>query len=174
MAGVTLLLVDGTTGEPMMGDAALPGYYGGGRITTVTDANGHYQFLGLRAGTYGVVEIQPTGLDLIDNVDRPGSLGGYAGNPDGVPVGRRVDPTGIPVLDQQRDDVRKLLKDESPTVRFQVGLALAQARDKEAVSTLIGLLDEPALKQAERGRIEMLLYRLAADRSPATPALSAA
>jgi serine-aspartate repeat-containing protein C/D/E len=105
LAGVVLMLIDGTNGEILTGDIALPGHYGSGPITTVTDANGFYQFTGIRAGTYGVVQIQPQDLALIDHVDHPGSIGGFAGNPDGIPVGRRIDQTGVPLPDQQRDDL---------------------------------------------------------------------
>jgi HEAT repeat protein len=48
--------------------------------------------------------------------------------------------------------VRPLLKDDKPTVRFQVALALANAHDAEVVPTLIDVLGElpgPQRKQAE-------------------------
>jgi len=47
IAGVTIRLLDAN------------GVFTG--ITTVTDANGNYQFTGLRKGTYGVQEVQPDG-----------------------------------------------------------------------------------------------------------------
>ena len=43
-------------------------------ITTVTDANGHYQFAGLPPGVYGVFDVKPAGY--IPGIDTPGSLGG--------------------------------------------------------------------------------------------------
>ena len=54
----------------------------GKTIETVTDANGYYQFTGLRQGRYGVVQVQPNGY--IDGLDTAGTLGGAASN--GQPV----------------------------------------------------------------------------------------
>jgi len=51
--------------------------------TTQTDANGFYQFCGLRADTYTVVETQPTGY--LDGTDAAGTV-------DGAVVGRAVNP----------------------------------------------------------------------------------
>ena len=75
LPGVTLELRDGVTGQPILGSAALPGFYAPNQpIQTVTDANGHYEFRGLPAGTYGVYDIQPGGY--ISGIDTAGSLGG--------------------------------------------------------------------------------------------------
>jgi hypothetical protein len=60
--------------------------------------------------------------------------------------------------------VRKLLDDRDPRVRLRVGLALAAARDKDAVPVLIGLLDE--LPLAQTGLAISLLHRLAGDSAP--------
>jgi len=79
LAGVTLELRNGVTGLPISPSAALPGTYVGETITTVTDANGFYQFTGLRAGNYAVYEVQPEGY--YDSLDTAGSLGGLAINP---------------------------------------------------------------------------------------------
>jgi hypothetical protein len=69
--------------------------------------------------------------------------------------------------------VRKLLADPDPRVRLRVGLALCAARDKEALSVLIRLLDE--LPAEETGRVEDLLYRLAGDKpAPELPGTDAA
>lgn len=87
LAGVVLELRDGITGQPIYADATLPGYYGPGPIRVVTDARGFYEFKGLAAGSYAVVQIQPEGL--LDGIDTPGSLGGLAVNP----VGWANDPT---------------------------------------------------------------------------------
>jgi protocatechuate 3,4-dioxygenase beta subunit len=92
LAGVLMLLVDGTSGEPISSDVALPGTYPPGSIVVLTDANGFYQFAGLRGGTYGVIQIQPE--DVIDHVDHPGSLGGLALNADGIPIGRSFTSAG--------------------------------------------------------------------------------
>ncbi|QDU25163.1 Serine-aspartate repeat-containing protein D precursor [Anatilimnocola aggregata] len=48
---------------------------GGTQIATqVTDQNGFYKFTGLGAGTYMIVEVQPTGWS--DGKDTPGTIGG--------------------------------------------------------------------------------------------------
>ena len=46
--------------------------------TTVTDANGYYQFVGLLPGLYTVRQIQPA--DYLDFIDTPGTTGGIAIN----------------------------------------------------------------------------------------------
>ncbi len=70
IAGVTMLLYDGS------GNPVLDG--GGHQLSTITDANGFYQFTGLDNGTYIVRELQPSGY--IDGIDTPGSTGGVAMN----------------------------------------------------------------------------------------------
>ncbi|MCI0332504.1 MAG: hypothetical protein L0228_04700 [Planctomycetes bacterium] len=93
LAGVTLELRHGVSGDPIWVDQALPGHYAGGSSTPIrvtTDANGFYHFTGLPAGTYAVVEVQPEGV--IDNVDHAGTLGGFAVNP----VSVSGTPGGIP------------------------------------------------------------------------------
>ena len=70
IADVTLILCDGS-GIPLT-DAS------GNQITTVTDANGYYQFTGLEPGMYSVKEIQPNGY--IAGVDTAGSSGGLVVN----------------------------------------------------------------------------------------------
>ena len=101
LEGVTLRLVNGKTGaelyiEGTLSDEeaqdkspieVLPGFYTDGKLETVTDANGYYQFLGLPSGSYAVVEVGPDGL--IDGIDTPGTLGGQAANPG--EEGRRVE-----------------------------------------------------------------------------------
>ncbi len=63
--------------------------------------------------------------------------------------------------------VRKLLKDHVPTVRLRVALALALAKEREAVPVLIDLL---AVLPAEQvGEVESVLYQLAGDSAPNTP-----
>jgi hypothetical protein len=64
-------------------------------------------------------------------------------------------------------EVRKLLKDPDSTVRLQVALALAGAREREAVPVLIALVGE--LPADKSGPAEEYLARLAADRPPAMP-----
>lgn len=77
LAGVTLQLRN-ILGLPFETSQALDGIYDGEFITTVTDANGFYQFPGLRPGTYHVFQIQPEGFD--DGLDTPGTAGGLAVN----------------------------------------------------------------------------------------------
>ncbi len=70
LAGVTMVLCDGS-GIPLT-DA------GGNQITTVTDANGYYQFAGLEPGMYSVKEVQPNGY--VPGVDTAGTAGGLVVN----------------------------------------------------------------------------------------------
>jgi hypothetical protein len=60
--------------------------------------------------------------------------------------------------------IRKLLYDPDPTVRLQVGLALAFAQEKEAIPVLIELLVQ--VPQTQAWRVEDLLFRLAEDKAP--------
>ena len=85
LQGVWVELRNGITGAPVTVGDALPGTYSGlstDPLRTQTDANGYYHFGGLRAGIYAVVEIHPDGV--IDNVDTPGTTGGFAANPIGL------------------------------------------------------------------------------------------
>lgn len=70
LAGVTLILCDGS-GTPLSDS-------NGQQITTVTDANGYYEFSGLLPGIYSVIEIQPTGY--VPGIDTAGSEGGVVVN----------------------------------------------------------------------------------------------
>jgi hypothetical protein len=75
LAGITLMLRDGLTGLPIFGSAALAGLYAADQpITTATDSNGYYEFIGLRPGTYGVYDVAPSGY--VPGIDTAGSLGG--------------------------------------------------------------------------------------------------
>ncbi|TWU36556.1 Serine-aspartate repeat-containing protein D precursor [Novipirellula aureliae] len=65
-------------GQPFESERALPGIYADAVIRITTDANGYYEFTGLRPGTYHVYQIQPE--DYIDGLDTPGSTGGLAVN----------------------------------------------------------------------------------------------
>jgi protocatechuate 3,4-dioxygenase beta subunit len=85
LVGVVLELRHAQTGAPVTIESAIAGSYSGAAtdsIRVVTDANGYYHFGGLPAGLYAVVEVHPA--NVIDNVDTPGTLGGYAANPDGI------------------------------------------------------------------------------------------
>ena len=66
------------TGAKLQSKNALPGTYTTDTIRVVTDANGRYEFRGLRPGAYHVYQLQPTGY--FDGRDTPGSVGGFALN----------------------------------------------------------------------------------------------
>ncbi len=79
LSGVTIELRR-LSGQHAFGDsAALPGVYADGPIRTVTDADGFYEFRGLRPGTYHLYEVHPD--STIDGLDSPGTTGGIAVNP---------------------------------------------------------------------------------------------
>jgi hypothetical protein len=63
--------------------------------------------------------------------------------------------------------VRRLLTDPDPLVRSAVAVGLAALAQKEAVPALISLLD--TLPPRDLARVEELLCRLAADKTPAFP-----
>jgi protocatechuate 3,4-dioxygenase beta subunit len=65
IAGVTVKLLDSSGNETGQ--------------TTTTDSTGYYQFIYLMPGTYGVVEVQPSGY--LDGLDAAGTAGGTALNP---------------------------------------------------------------------------------------------
>ncbi len=81
LARVVLELRHGASGESIFVSQALSGHYSGAPgdvIRVLTDADGFYRFTGLPAGTYAVVQFTPEGL--IDSLDTPGTLGGFAVN----------------------------------------------------------------------------------------------
>ena len=93
LAGVTLQLCDGS-GYPLSDSNGNP-------ITTVTDANGYYEFTMLRPGVYSIVETQPSGY--IQGVDSVGSNGGlvvnqYASIDASVLSTLAVDPKGSAIV----------------------------------------------------------------------------
>jgi uncharacterized repeat protein (TIGR01451 family) len=65
IGGVTLTLVDGS-GNPIDGDPVAPGLQ---PVTTTTAPDGTYSFAGLRPGTYGVLETQPSGYLSVSDKD---------------------------------------------------------------------------------------------------------
>ena len=84
LGGVVLSLRDGRSGEPIYGSAALPGAYPANEpIVARTADDGTYAFVGLRAGQYGVFEVQPD--SYVDSIDTAGTTGGTSINPDPVP-----------------------------------------------------------------------------------------
>lgn len=80
LAGVTLVLRHGLTGETLTADLALPGAYPPGPIQVVTDAHGYYVFHSLPRGNYAVYQIHPDGY--VDGIDTPGTTSGIAFNGD--------------------------------------------------------------------------------------------
>ena len=78
LSGVTLQLRN-VLGQPFDSSRALPGVYSDGAIEVTTDADGYYEFTGLRPGTYHVYQVQPD--DFIDGLDTAGTAGGLAVNP---------------------------------------------------------------------------------------------
>jgi HEAT repeat protein len=60
--------------------------------------------------------------------------------------------------------IRKMLGDKDPAVRLKAALALAGAREREAVTTLINLIGE--LPTAQSAPAEEYLYRVAQDQAP--------
>lgn len=79
IAGVTLELRNGLSGEVVTNERALPGYYSDGPIRVTTDANGFYIFKGLKPGSYSVFEVHPE--NYTDSRDTPGTSLGIAINP---------------------------------------------------------------------------------------------
>src|SRR5207302_453409 len=69
----------------------------------------------------------------------------------------------------QRIAVRRLLADTDARVRFEAAVALACAGDKDAVPSLIALLDQGPMPLAWRA--QEILYRIAGDKSPAVTLL---
>ncbi|MFI4982922.1 MAG: HEAT repeat domain-containing protein, partial [Nevskiales bacterium] len=65
---------------------------------------------------------------------------------------------------EQREAVRKLLKDEDATVKLRAAIALTSAQDKETMPALIALLTD--VPPAMAGQVEEHLRLLAGDTSP--------
>jgi serine-aspartate repeat-containing protein C/D/E len=82
LKGVLLELRHTLTGEPVMGSEVMPGHYGNGPLRVTTNANGYYEFKGLPAGNYTVIQVQPDGY--YDSIDTPGSTSGLAVNRNSV------------------------------------------------------------------------------------------
>jgi len=69
---IRLMLPDGS---PAPISLALPGFYTGQYIETVTDAQGYYEFVGLPPGFYHLFQSHPA--NYLDSIDTPGSTGGF-------------------------------------------------------------------------------------------------
>jgi HEAT repeat protein len=70
-------------------------------------------------------------------------------------------------LKEVPEEVRKLLQDRDPTVRMRTALALVEAKEKQAIPTLIGLLGD--LPPDQCWQIEEVLIQLAGDKAPPGP-----
>ena len=66
-----------------------------------------------------------------------------------------------------RTAVRKLFREDVPSVRLRLALALARSGEREGVSVLIALL--PLLSAEEHGQAEGALHQLAGDSAPEMP-----
>lgn len=65
-------------GMPIDSSNAMSGVYTTQFIEVLTDANGYFEFNGLRAGSYNIYQLQPGGY--YDGIDTPGSTGGFGVN----------------------------------------------------------------------------------------------
>lgn len=65
-------------GVPIDSSNAMQGVYTTQYIEVLTDANGYFEFNGLRAGAYNIYQLQPDGY--YDGIDTPGSTGGFGVN----------------------------------------------------------------------------------------------
>jgi serine-aspartate repeat-containing protein C/D/E len=73
------------TGRLVRSSDALPGAYSTEFVRVQTDANGYFEFGGLKAGTYHIYQIQPEGY--VDGLDTPGTMGGQSVNPEDISIG---------------------------------------------------------------------------------------
>ena len=94
-------------------DETLPGIYADGVIQVVTDANGYYEFRGLKPGLYHIYELQPLGI--YDGIDTAGSTGGTPVNPN--------DPITDPIV----EDLLRALQSNPATNPNNDGILLALA-----------------------------------------------
>jgi hypothetical protein len=83
---------------------------------------------------------------------------------DKLPVRRSAAAEALAAVIDQRPAVHKLLQDTEPLVRLRVALALAGAREKEAVPVLIDLLGE--LPTEKGTQAEVFLRAVVGERAP--------
>jgi serine-aspartate repeat-containing protein C/D/E len=67
-------------GSLINSNQALPDLYTGQVITVTTNADGYFEFRGLKPGTYHIYQQQPIGF--VDALDTAGTTGGFAINPE--------------------------------------------------------------------------------------------
>ncbi len=129
LANIVLELRDGITGLPLTPDFVLPGIYAEGAIQAVTDANGFYEFVGLKAGQYAVYEYHPE--QFTDGVDTPGTSQGFVFNP-GEPVNEVV-MQGLKVDPQNDAIVRISLPPGTHSFENNFSEVIVQTRDNPPV-----------------------------------------
>ncbi len=137
IGGVTLELRN-VLGQPFTADRTLPGTYPDGPIRVQTDANGFYEFTGLRPGTYHVYQVQPD--DYIDGLDVPGSTGGLAVNP----ADRKNDANEIVILTLAASELTDPRNDAILNISLAPGgQSVSNNFSELIVQPLIPLLDQP-------------------------------
>ncbi|MFN7292624.1 MAG: SdrD B-like domain-containing protein [Pirellula sp.] len=122
------------TGQQIPSANALPGVYSAEFIEVVTDANGFYEFKGLRPGAYHVYQIQPMGY--FDAIDRPGtSVGSFAVNP-----WFEMDPLSLGIL-----SVLTVMAETNPNndAVLMINLTAGSRSIENNFSEIKVLLDEP-------------------------------
>ncbi len=70
------------SGLPVDSSLALPGTYSTQYVEVMTDANGYFEFNGLRESSYHIYQVQPNGF--LDSLDTAGSTGGFGVNRDEI------------------------------------------------------------------------------------------
>lgn len=106
IGGVWLELRYSGTADPVLGSDALPGLYGAGPLRVRTDANGYYEFRGLRQGNYTIIEIHPSGY--LDSIDTPGSTSGLAINPGSLISPNILAPFAIAGINLNHDAILRV------------------------------------------------------------------
>ncbi len=175
LAGVVLELRQGYSGDPIMGDEALAGYYDDGPIRAVTDASGYYEFAGLPGGNYAVVEVHPEGL--IDGVDTQGTTGGLVVNIPGAARDPVLIKTGG-INPEQQAAIEQMRSQFGNDVIFRVPLAAGQHSQEnnfsEVDTTTVFIIPDPPEEQpdpfvapAALPRIQPSLFPIPAPERPA-------
>ena len=106
IGGVWLELRHSGTADPVMGSEALAGLYGAGPIRVRTDANGFYEFKGLKQGNYTIIEVHPAGY--LDGIDTPGTTSGLAVNPGSVIAPNVLAPFAIAGVNLANDAILRV------------------------------------------------------------------
>lgn len=122
------------TGQQIPSANALPGVYSEEFIEVVTDANGFYEFKGLRPGAYHVYQIQPMGY--FDAIDHPGtSVGSFAVNP-----WFEMDPLSLGIL-----SVLTVMAETNPNndAVLMINLTAGSRSIENNFSEIKVLIDEP-------------------------------